>query len=105
MLCKILGHDKEYVAIRRTAETPHTHNPSGKDHEYCKCRHGEYLDHSCDSCARAKGILQEARWVCRRKSCPAMGQDELLRTQGLFKVEFGRLVPDKKSWSSFDGPV
>lgn len=104
MICRIFGHDKEYVAIRTLGERPHRHNTAqGRyAHEFCKCDHDRYLDWGCEKCETLSAIGQEARWVCRRKTCPAMGQDSIARNRGIFRVEFGLLVPDKKAWCNFD---
>ncbi|NJN06366.1 MAG: hypothetical protein HC814_08390 [Rhodobacteraceae bacterium] len=104
ILC-LFGHAKEYVAIRTVNVESHVHNRHGDNHEFCKCVHGIYLDHECKECLRIAMIGQEARWACRRKGCQAMGQHPILRKNGLFKVEFGVLLPDKKGWANFESEL
>lgn len=61
-----------------------------------KCMHGFYGLDYCDTC---RATVQFARWTCDR--CGKMGEDRIMKGQGIFTVSFGMLVPDEKRWANF----
>lgn len=92
-LCFVLGHDKRYVGIRDQEKG----DPERLERFKEKCIHGFlYYDH-CDTC---QSTAQIANWVCSRGGCDGMGRTIILRTKGLFRVDYGYLVPDEKRWAN-----
>ena len=75
-----LRHRREYVAMKKVAYKKRCHSLS---------------------CCSKMVHEQEAtgvRWVCSR--CGQLG--ERILVHGTWKIEFGRLVSDKKAWASWD---
>lgn len=72
MLFCLFGHKKRYVAVR---------------HGWINVG---WLADTCDG--------TEARWVCERSGCLAMGTDGF---RGKLAVHQGQLIPDEKAWSNF----
>ena len=44
----------------------------------------------------------EARWVCERSGCLAMGEDSF---KGSMAIEHGQIVPDHKAWANWENPT
>ena len=83
-------HNKRYVAI---TDTP-LEAPDGRPMSW-QCGHG--WSNPRAHCAVCGTYGQSARWVCE---CGTMGIDHLMRAHGVFKIEFGRVVPDVKRWAN-----
>lgn len=79
LLC-LLGHEREYVAVRDTAMQ-------------IKCS-------SSLCCSKMFHLTPctEARWICKR--CGIM-REHLATPTGCWKVEFGKLVPDHKAFANW----
>lgn len=71
--CFLLGHKKEYVAVR-----------------FGRITHGPYSTYPY-----TRGTL--ARWICKR--CIAVGEDDI---ESFVKVHQGKLVPDEKAWANWE---
>ena len=85
-LCRFFGHKKKYVGVEPVV---------WKDDSGflpAPCPHGCLWMKHCNIC---KDTNQICRWVCE---CGAMGQDFI--RNGIYKVEFGKLVPDEKAWGN-----
>lgn len=92
-LCYILGHTKRYIGIRDQEKG----DPDRLERFKERCSHGHlYYDH-CDEC---QSTAQIANWVCARGGCNVMGRTSILKTKGLFKIDYGYLVPDEKRWAN-----
>lgn len=86
--CGLFGHDKKYVGIEDIV--------LDEDRNYLKraCAHGNVFLNHCRTCGDS---LQVARWVCE---CGVMGETYIKIGTGIFKAEFGKLVPDEKRWAN-----
>jgi hypothetical protein len=87
-LCGLFGHEKKYVGVEDIVW----------EGEYGlferPCVHDEIGMKWCSVCGKS---CQVARWVC---SCGFMGETYIRIGAGMFKVEFGKLVPDEKRWAN-----
>lgn len=75
----VFGHAKEYVAVRVGVPTT--------------------------ACAMVFPPIyevvtgSEARWVCKRSGCVAMGLDSY---RGTMAIQHGKIVPDHKAWANWE---
>jgi len=81
------GHTQKFVGIN---EIPMENPYPGV------CHHGYHFRDHCDIC---RNSAQVAMWVCEH--CPKMGAVFIKRSDGIFTVSFGKLVPDEKAWSNY----
>jgi hypothetical protein len=88
LLCWLFGHEKKYVGVEDRLEK--------KDAYPKDCPHGWSFIKYCNFCLN---VMQIARWFCQR--CPKGGETYIWRGEGLFTVQFGKLVPDEKKWANF----
>lgn len=62
-----------------------------------RCSHREYVFsdglHWCEVCRQS---IQIARWAC--DVCVKMGERVIVKSEGIYKIEYGCLVPDEKRW-------
>lgn len=65
-----------------------------------KCPHGHWAPKIyCETC---RGTVQVARWAC--EVCIKMGERSIMKGNGLYKIEYGFLVPDEKRWGDPTDP-
>jgi hypothetical protein len=86
--CWLGGHTKNYVGVEDVVwkdEYGVLERPCSHDRTWLK---------HCDICGKS---IQIARWFCL---CGEMGETFIRVGTGIFKVEFGKLVPDEKRWAN-----
>jgi hypothetical protein len=91
--CWLVGHCQMYVGVEDivwVGEFGELERPCVHNRPWLKC---------CDICGKS---IQIARWYC---PCGVMGETFIPKGKGLFRVEFGRLVPDEKRWANHLGVV
>ena len=88
MFCWLIGHKKKYVGVEDIVWA----DDSGSLKRPCVHDHA-WLKH-CRVCGKS---VQIARWVC---GCGMMGETFIAQGAGIYRVEFGKLVPDEKRWAN-----
>ena len=88
MFCWLTGHKKKYVGVEDIVWA----DDSGSLKRPCVHDHA-WLKH-CSVCGKS---VQIARWVCE---CGMMGETFIAQGAGIYRVEFGKLVPDEKRWAN-----
>lgn len=86
--CWLVGHRHHYVGVENIVwkdDSGYLAHPC--PHDYLFLKH----------CNKCRDTAQIARWMCR---CGKMGETYIREGQGMFKPEFGRLVPDEKAWAN-----
>lgn len=87
-LCWLTGHSKKYVGVEDViweGEFGLLDRP---------CSHDKKSLFQCDICGKS---VQIARWVCE---CGQMGETYIPHGTGIYRVDFGKLVPDEKRWAN-----
>lgn len=88
LLCLLGIHRKKYVGVV-------DFKLSYSIHDCHDCVHKKPQAYYCSDCRHSH---QVARWACER--CTKMGEKWIRKSEGLFTIEYGYLVPDEKRWGN-----
>lgn len=88
MIHWLTGHKKKYVGVEDIVWV----GDAGVLERPCPHEHS-CLVH-CSTCGKS---VQIARWVCE---CGSMGETYIRQGTGIYRVDFGKLVPDEKRWAN-----